>query len=238
MRRSNPDTAECSEESVRIISGESTHLQPAMMSRLARYRHEVFVQRLGWKLPCPDGIELDQFDREDTVYVVALDKHSGAIRGMARLLPTTGPYLLRDIFPALLHGSPAPASPNIWEISRFAVVELKAPALPGNAQFSSRSATALLRATIMCAAELGASELVSVSPVGIERLLQRAGLRFKTASPVAIDGRQLFACRIDTGQYQSAMGDADQRSLCPADADSSDSQEDPLNSHHIGEMTR
>lgn len=238
MRRSNLGTAECLGESMRIISGESTHLQPAMMSRLARYRHEVFVQRLGWTLPCPDGIELDQFDREDTVYVVALDKRSGAIRGTARLLPTTGPYLLRDIFPALLHGSPAPASPNIWEISRFAVVDLKAPALPANAQFSSRSATVLLRATIMCAAELGASELVSVSPVGIERLLQRAGLRFKAASAVAIDGQQLFACRIDTRQYQSAMDDVGQRSLCPDYADSSDSRQDPPNSHYVEEMVR
>ena len=223
---------------MRIVAGDSTRLQPDMISRLARYRHEVFVQRLGWTLPCPDGIELDQFDREDSVYVVALDKRSGAIRGAARLLPTTGPYLLRDIFPVLLHGSPAPASPNIWEISRFAAVDLKAPASPGNAQFSSRSATVLLRATPMCAAELGASELVSVSPVGIERLLQRAGLRLRAASPVAIDGRQLFACRIDTGQYQRAMDDVGQRSLCPADADSLDSREGPLNSHHVEEMAR
>ncbi len=41
--------------------------------------------------------------------------------GSWRLLPTTGPYMLRDVFPQLLHGVAAPAAADTWEISRFAV---------------------------------------------------------------------------------------------------------------------
>jgi N-acyl-L-homoserine lactone synthetase len=43
------------------------------------------------------------------------------IQGCVRLLPTTGPTMLRDTFPLLLDGQPAPASDTIWESSRFGV---------------------------------------------------------------------------------------------------------------------
>jgi hypothetical protein len=37
------------------------------------------------------------------------------------LLPSTGPTMLRDTFPILLDGAAAPANPNVWESSRFAL---------------------------------------------------------------------------------------------------------------------
>ncbi len=39
-----------------------------------------------------------------------------------RLLPTTGPYMLADVFPQLLRGEDPPKAEHIWEISRFAVL--------------------------------------------------------------------------------------------------------------------
>src|SRR5215469_16040477 len=88
---------------------------------LAHYRHRIFVEQLGWKLPSADeGFERDQYDRDDTVYVVAHDD-SGSICGCARLLPTTRPYLLQELFPFLLaDGVAPPESPLVWELSRFA----------------------------------------------------------------------------------------------------------------------
>lgn len=164
---------------------------------MARYRHRVFVQRLGWKLPCAGEKEYDQFDRDDTVYVVAQDE-AGEVTGTARLLPTTSPYLLREVFPQLLHGLPPPESAETWELSRFAAVDLKAPAAKEAGQFSSPAATALLRAALDCAAARGARRLVTVSPVGVERLLRRAGFAMrKIAPPVVVDGAPLFACCID-----------------------------------------
>lgn len=41
---------------------------------LGLYRHRVFVEQLGWKLPsASEGFERDQYDRDDTVYVFARD---------------------------------------------------------------------------------------------------------------------------------------------------------------------
>ncbi|WP_197329309.1 acyl-homoserine-lactone synthase [Ralstonia syzygii] len=92
---------------------------------LAHYRHQIFVGQLGWQLPMADGMfERDQYDRDDTVYVVARDAN-GTICGCARLLPTTRPYPLKDVFaPLLMKGMPAPESPGVWELSRFAARQL------------------------------------------------------------------------------------------------------------------
>ena len=94
---------------MRITSGCSAELRPPLMTRMARYRHRVFVEKLGWQLHCRDALELDQFDRDDTVYVIAQNE-DGEVIGTARLLPTTRPYLLAEVFPQLLNGAPAPCA--------------------------------------------------------------------------------------------------------------------------------
>ena len=181
---------------MRIISGDCISFRPDILARLRRYRYQVFVQRLGWPLSCKDGLEYDQYDRDDTVYVI-VQNEACEIIGAARLLPTTQPYLLREIFPQLLHGVRAPNSIDSWELSRFAAVDLGAQTRGRNGQFSSPVATVLLRAALECAAARGAHQVVTVSPIGIERLLKREGFVIRRmASPVLVDGVPLFACSI------------------------------------------
>ena len=78
--------------------------RPAFESQLAqmyRERKRVFVDRLGWEVPVVAGeFEIDQFDTDRAVYVLALDP-GGAQLGSARLLPSTGPTLLSEVFPHL-----------------------------------------------------------------------------------------------------------------------------------------
>ena len=90
-----------------ISTGNSLQLAGGVMTELSRYRHKVFVEKLGWNLKCTDGQELDQFDGPQARYVIG--RNSGnAIIASARLLPTTQPYLLSEVFPYVLHGQPAP----------------------------------------------------------------------------------------------------------------------------------
>ncbi|VFR28781.1 Autoinducer synthesis protein SolI [plant metagenome] len=182
-----------------ILAGTPDHLPPGLMSGLARYRHRVFVEMLGWKLPCEGGLEFDQFDRPDTLYVAARCKRSGRLVGSARLLPTNRPYLLGEIFPDLMQGIPVPHSEQVWELSRFAAVDFSAPPQDGPAgQFSSPVAVELLRVALAAAAEHGARRLITVSPLGVERLLRRAGFQARRAAPpILVDGHALFACWIE-----------------------------------------
>lgn len=187
-----------------FIAGTSGGLTPDLMIGLARFRYQVFVEMLGWQLQTPgDGLELDEFDRPDTVYVIARDE-SGEVTGSARLLPTTRPYLLGEVFPHLLHGQPAPATNVIWELSRFAAVDFSADKTSALSQFASPVAVGLLRAAMRCAAEFGAARLITVSPLGIERLLRRYGFRaHRVAPPVIVDGHPLFACLVEIDESTS-----------------------------------
>jgi N-acyl-L-homoserine lactone synthetase len=181
------------------MSGSSEGLPAGVYSKVAHYRHKVFVEQLGWELRTQDGEELDQFDRPDTVYVVAQDD-DGQVLGCARLLPTTRPYLLREVFPQLLNGLPPPCSQDVWELSRFAAVDLNNPA-PAQEQLSSPIRVELLHESVAYAATQGAKRLISVSPIGVERLIRRAGFHAHRAGPpMIIDGHPIFACWIELEQ--------------------------------------
>ena len=181
-----------------VYSGAATDFQHQQYEQLGQYRREVFIERLGWELNTRNGLELDQFDRPDTIYVVAKD-HEGAVSGCARLLPTTRPYLLGEVFPQLLNGQSPPCSPDIWEISRFAAVDLKAPVgSSSTAQAESSVAVQVFQKAIDCAASHGAKRLISVTWISAERWLRKAGFNAHRAGPpMIINGHPLYACWID-----------------------------------------
>jgi acyl homoserine lactone synthase len=179
-----------------IVHGSSTQMPRSVLADMSRYRRKVFVEKLGWELSGTDELEFDQFDRPDTLYVVARNRVREVI-GTARLLPTLRPYLLGEVFPGLLGGLPAPASDDVWELSRFAAMDLSSSATPSLGQFSTEFSGDLLRAAMRCAAAHGAKRLITVSPLAVERLLGRAGFETQRAGPVqVIDGAPIFACWI------------------------------------------
>lgn len=143
------------------------------------------------------GCEQDRFDLADTVYV-AVEDAQARITGCARLLRTTQPYLLKEVFPQLLHAVPAPHDTRVWELSRFASMDLSQPASTPLAQFSSSATAILLRGAMEHAARCGAERLIAVSPMGIERLIRRLGIRASPAAPpMALYGQLMFACWIE-----------------------------------------
>lgn len=185
---------------MQVLSGIQGRLPCDVYSKVARYRHQIFVERLGWQLHTRDGTELDQFDRPDTIYVVAQDD-DGHVVGCARLLPTTRPYLLQEIFPQLLNGLPPPSSRQIWELSRFAAADLSTRPGTHAGQLSSPIAVQLMQEAIRTAAILGARQLITVSRIGIERLLKRAGFVARRAGPpMIVNGHSTFACWIDVAE--------------------------------------
>jgi len=173
---------------------------------LAHYRHRIFVEQLGWSLPSADDrFERDQYDRDDTVYVVAYDE-SGAICGCARLLPTMRPYLLQELFSFLLaDGIEPPKAAEVWELSRFA-------ASGADGLLSDESGAwavqPMLASVVECAVKLGARQLIGVTFLSMERLFRRIGVHAHRAGPAQrIDGRMVVACWIDLdAQTLSALG--------------------------------
>ena len=62
---------------MQIITGVADSLPVQLLRELALYRHRVFVEMLGWDLAVQDGMELDQFDRPGTLYVIARGQEGG-----------------------------------------------------------------------------------------------------------------------------------------------------------------
>jgi acyl homoserine lactone synthase len=137
-----------------------------------RLRHRVFKERLGWDVQVSGDMEIDEFDALRPIHLLQRGAE-GRIQGCVRLLPSIGPTMLRDTFPILLDGAAAPASPTIWESSRFA---LDSQADAPKAAHGLASATYELFAGMI---EFGLSrqltEIVTVTDARMERILRRAG---------------------------------------------------------------
>lgn len=95
------------------------HFGDALASQF-RLRHKVFVQRQQWGVPQWRGMEYDQYDTPATVYCVWRDD-DGQVRGVARLAPTTIPYMIKDLWPDLVTARPLPEQPDIWESTRLGI---------------------------------------------------------------------------------------------------------------------
>jgi acyl homoserine lactone synthase len=66
-----------------VIAGSSKALTHDVYRKVGQYRQKVFIETLGWDLLTMDGMEFDQFDRPDTLYMVSQDD-AGAVNGCAR----------------------------------------------------------------------------------------------------------------------------------------------------------
>jgi N-acyl-L-homoserine lactone synthetase len=72
-------------------------------------------------------------------------------------------------------------------------------------QFSAAFSIKLLHQAIACAKAHGAKRLITVSPIGIERLLQRGGIRAHRAGPpMIVGGHPIFACWIELDDVAAA----------------------------------
>ena len=76
---------------MRLLTGKPAELRSSMMADMGLYRYRVFVEKLGWELQCEAGLEYDQFDRDDTVYVVAQDDDGDIIAATKILSQLSGP---------------------------------------------------------------------------------------------------------------------------------------------------
>lgn len=157
-----------------IVTKVDTKSRARDFQDMFRLRYRVFRERLNWDVQTRNGMEMDRFDDLDPLYFMAFD-HVNRLVGTWRMLPTTGPYMLRDVFPVLLDGMPAPHHPKIWEGSRFAV----------ECEYAGRSSLAALNRTtaeIFCAVVEFCianefDEVVTVYDDRIGRLLPRLGCR-------------------------------------------------------------
>jgi acyl homoserine lactone synthase len=165
-------------------------MPPSAIAAMFKFRKQVFEDLLGWEVNSRDGIETDDYDALDPVYMIARSSQYH-IQGCWRLLPTTGPYMLRDVFSEMLEGQPAPRDPQIWELSRLAVLPTERTERERNSLCPVTRG--MFQSVTDFALRHGITRYVFVTSVGIERMLKRMGVpvsRFGSGKAVRL-GRVL-----------------------------------------------
>ena len=132
-----------------------------------RLRYRVFKERLDWDVTVSGDMEIDEYDTLNPTYLLYCGPE-GRVEGCARLLPTTGPNMLRNSFPALLGASALPESPRIWEASRLCIdVD---PDTSRTRAGSSLATLELFAALIEFGLSRRLSEIVAVTDHRMERI--------------------------------------------------------------------
>jgi acyl homoserine lactone synthase len=103
-----------------VVDALNCHQYADVLDDMYRLRARVFQDRLGWDVSVVDGKEYDAYDGMHPAHVICLDD-DGDVVGCMRLLQTTGPHMLADVFHAILDGDAPLRSSRIWEATRFCV---------------------------------------------------------------------------------------------------------------------
>lgn len=138
------------------------------LTEMYRLRYRVFKERLAWSVETAAEQEIDRFDAIGPSYIIYLDG-AEVIRGCVRLIPTSGPNMLRDVFPDLIPAEKMPRDAKVWESSRFAVdlseVRLSVKISPTLQLFAGMIEFGLAH---------GLDAIVTVTDTRVERILRRA----------------------------------------------------------------
>lgn len=94
-----------------------------LVSSVRKLRKQVFHDTLAWQVPVVGEEEIDEYDALDPVYLVLTDPDCEKVFASMRLMPTTGPNLLHDVFHETIPDAANLCAPFIWECTRFCVDE-------------------------------------------------------------------------------------------------------------------
>jgi acyl homoserine lactone synthase len=190
---------------IRLIPGAQAASFAQEIDAMFRCRAQTFHERLGWEVVVRNGYERDEFDDQNPLYVVSVDPETGQYLGSLRLLPTTGPNMLRDVFPYLLDDGQVVESALIWEASRIC-------ALPHDAQPERARGQASVFAELLVgigdvALRAGLTQIVAVFDARIFRMLKAAGCNPQIiGKPRRIGDTMSYAGLFDMGEaFQRAV---------------------------------
>lgn len=141
------------------------------LREISQLRHRVFAQRLSW-VESRGGCEIDEYDSHSPTYLAYCDPVLGMI-ACVRMLPTTGPYMLKGTFPQLLGGIDPICEVDVCEASRFCVdtdrIRERSSAL------LTKVTSGLFLAMVEFGLHRGCQGIVTVTDLRVERLVRMAG---------------------------------------------------------------
>lgn len=156
------------------VEGHQASANKNLIDQMYRLRAQVFKNELGWDVEVQNGREFDQYDDLNPVYLMWTDPAKKVLLGSLRLLPTTGPTLLYDIFRDTFPNDLELSAPGIWEGTRLCInqtaIAREHPEMEMKTAFCR-----MLLALCEVGVENGISTFVSNFEPPTKRLYQMAG---------------------------------------------------------------
>jgi acyl homoserine lactone synthase len=185
---------------LKLIEGSYASFFPKEMNAMFRNRAETFSGRLGWDVVVKNGYERDSFDDANPLYLVSVDPETEDYWGSLRLLPTTGPNMLRDVFPYLLEDGECIESATIWEVSRICAKDVE-----GQPDRTKSGVNFALNELILGIGEVallaGLTQVVCVFDARMFRVVKAAGCNPQIIGrPRQIGNTMSYAGLFDTGE--------------------------------------
>jgi acyl-homoserine lactone synthase len=178
-----------------VVTSENAVLFTEALEGMYRLRHRIFVEKMGWEaIRKPDGIEKDQFDTPDAIYLILQDD-SGAVIGSHRLLPTLKPHLFSELFANTCNVKGVQRAKNIYELNRTCVDEIS---LDKNQQNFARAM--IMTGLAEFTAKAGIEYLTILTPLDVLFRYMLMGLEVKPlGTPREMDEVKQAAVTVKTG---------------------------------------
>lgn len=177
---------------ISIQTFERTQYRDVLL-QMFQTRKRVFFDTLKWDVGIEGDREADAYDDLNPVYLVWCDRERSRHYGSIRLMPTTGPTLLHDVFGRTFPDAAALTAPGIWEGTRMCLDERALsedyPDMPAGRAFSL-----LLVALCEFALEHNIHTLISNYEPHFGRIYARAGARVHELGRADGFGRSPVCC--------------------------------------------
>jgi acyl-homoserine lactone synthase len=171
---------------VHVVTRDNGHLYGDKLQQYFRLRHEIFVEERGWTdLRRPDGLDIDGYDNEHAVYLLAID--GDRVVGGQRLYPTLLPHMISDVFPHMA-GRGIPRAFDVFEWTRYFVVRERR---------TGRTDCRLLAAIQEFCLDEGIAEVTAVVEMWWLPRWQQVGFKVRPLGlPTLVEGQACIAASI------------------------------------------
>lgn len=157
-----------------LIQAHEYHKHTELLDQSFLLRKKIFADRLGWKVSATGPYERDRYDDFHPAYLLWCDEDRMQLYGSVRLMPTTGPTLLYDVFRDTFPDACDLVAPGIWEGTRMCVDE-EAIARDFPDMRPDRAFCLLLLALCEIALDNGIHTMISNYEPHMKRVYQKAG---------------------------------------------------------------
>jgi acyl homoserine lactone synthase len=175
------------------IQGHQYKEYGTLINHMFKLRKRVFFDQLNWNVQLAGEHERDAYDELQPAYLLWVSQNQQVLYGCIRLMPTTGPTLLYDVFRKTFPESVNLIAPDIWEGTRMCIdenlVARDHPELDTNKAYCL-----MLLALCECAIEHGIHTLISNYEPHLRRIYRRAGAEVQELGRADGFGRLPVCC--------------------------------------------